>query len=60
MKSELRLGGWDAEENLLSNLSLALADNMVRLANAVPSLPELLEKKKFIDLHCSLATPAWS
>jgi len=54
MKSELGLGGGEAEENMLSNLSLT--DNTARLTNAVSSLPELLEKKRLIDMHCSLAT----
>ena len=54
MKSELGLGGEEVEENMLSNLSLA--DNTARLTNAVSSLPELLEKKRLIDMHCSLAT----
>lgn len=54
MKSELGLGGGEAEENMLSNLNLT--DNTARLTNAVSSLPELLEKKRLIDMHCSLAT----
>jgi len=54
MKSELGLGGGEAEENMLSNLSLS--DNTAKLTSAVSSLPELLEKKRLIDMHCSLAT----
>ena len=54
MKSELGLGGGEAEENMLSNLSLT--DNTAKLTSAVSSLPELLEKKRLIDMHCSLAT----
>jgi len=54
MKRELGIGGGEAEENMLSNLSLS--DNTAKLTNAVSSLPELLEKKRLIDMHCSLAT----
>merc|ERR1719446_16679 len=39
---------------MLSNLSLS--DNTAKLTSAVSSLPELLEKKRLIDMHCSLAT----
>jgi len=54
MKRELGIGGGEAEEDMLSNLSLS--DNTAKLTNAVSSLPELLEKKRLIDMHCSLAT----
>jgi len=54
MKSELGLGGGEEEEAMLSNLSLT--DNTAKLTSAVSSLPELLEKKRLIDMHCSLAT----
>ena len=53
MKSEPGFGGGEAEENMLSNLSLT--DNMTIPTNAVSSLPKL-EKKRLIDMHCSLAT----
>jgi len=54
MKRELGLEGGEMEENIISNLSLS--DNTSKLTNAVSSLPELLQKKSLIDMHCSLAT----
>jgi len=54
MKRELGLEGGEVEEDIISNLSLS--DNTSKLTNAVSSLPELLEKKRLIDMHCSLAT----
>lgn len=33
-----------------------LSDNTARLTNAVTSLPELLEKKRLIDMHMNIAT----
>merc|ERR1719357_1723386 len=53
MKSDLGMAGSDMDD-ALSNLSLN--DNTARLTNAVSSLPQLLEKKRLGDLHCSLAT----
>ena len=53
MKAELGLGG--ETESIISNLSLT--DNTAKLTNAVSSLPELLEKKRLIDMHCRSADP---
>ena len=67
MKSDLGLSGGDMDD-ALSNLNLN--DNTAKLTNAVSSLPQvqdvlycthyklfqLLEKKRLIDMHCSLAT----
>ena len=50
MKRELGLEGGEMEENIISNLSLS--DNTSKLTNAVSSLPELLQKKSLIDMHC--------
>ena len=50
MKQELGLEGGEVEENIISNLSLS--DNTSKLTNAVSSLPELLDKKRLIDMHC--------
>ena len=50
MKRELGLEGGEVEEDIISNLSLS--DNTSKLTNAVSSLPELLEKKRLIDMHC--------
>jgi len=54
MKRELGLEGGEMEENIISNLSLS--DNTSKLTNAVSSLPQLLDNKRLIDMHCSLAT----
>merc|ERR550519_3092892 len=51
---ELGLEGGEIEENIISNLSLS--DNTSKLTNAVSSLPQLLDNKRLIDMHCSLAT----
>ena len=50
MKRELGLEGGEMEEDIISNLSLE--DNTSKLTNAVSSLPELLNKKSLIDMHC--------
>ena len=53
MKSDLGMAGSDMDD-ALSNLNLN--DNTAKLTSAVSSLPQLLEKKRLIDMHCSLAT----
>ena len=35
---------------------LSVTENTARLTNAASSLPELLEKKRLMDMQCSLAT----
>ena len=50
MKRELGLEGGEIEENIISNLSLS--DNTSKLTNAVSSLPQLLDNKRLIDMHC--------
>ena len=50
MKRELGLEGGEVEENIISNLSLS--DNTSKLTNAVSSLPQLLDNKRLIDMHC--------
>lgn len=45
--------GMDGESDLALGM---LSDNTQRLTSAVSSLPALLEKKKHIDMHTSLAT----
>ena len=50
MKRELGLEGGEMEENIISNLSLS--DNTSKLTNAVSSLPQLLDNKRLIDMHC--------
>merc|ERR1719300_2017918 len=54
MKRELGIGGGSDMDDALSNLNLN--DNTAKLTSAVSSLPQLLEKKRLIDMHCSLAT----
>ncbi len=51
MKHEMGLDG--DESNALSAM---LTDNTQRLTSAVSNLPALLEKKRLIDMHTSLAT----
>ena len=51
LKSEMGLDGNIADEAI----SL-LSDNTAKLTTAVSSLPELLEKKRLIDLHTTIAT----
>jgi hypothetical protein len=51
LKTEMGLDGNVADEAI----SL-LSDNTARLTSAVSSLPELLEKKRLIDLHTTIAT----
>jgi len=53
MKADMGLAGGDMDD-ALSNLNLN--DNTAKLTSAVSSLPALLEKKRLIDMHCSLAT----
>ena len=53
MKASMGLSGGDMDDCLSS---LDLTDNTVKLTSAVSSLPLLLEKKRLIDMHCSLAT----
>lgn len=50
LKSIMGLEGED--EGAISMLS----DNTAKLTSAVSSLPELLEKKRLIDLHTNVAT----
>lgn len=52
MKSEMGIGD-DAAATELTGL---LSDNTQRLTSAVSNLPALLEKKRLIDMHTSLAT----
>merc|ERR1712192_281589 len=54
MKSDLGMGSGSDMDDALSNLNLN--DNTAKLTSAVSSLPQLLEKKRLIDMHCSLAT----
>ena len=49
MKADLGLAGGDMDD-ALSNLNLN--DNTAKLTSAVSSLPQLLEKKRLIDMHC--------
>ena len=51
LKNEMGLDGNIADEAI----SL-LSDNTAKLTSAVTSLPELLEKKRLIDLHTTIAT----
>ncbi len=43
-------------ENSSESSGLMLADNTNKLTNAVSSLPELLEKKRLLDMHTNIAT----
>lgn len=45
--------GLDAESDLALSL---VSDNTQRLTNAVNSLPQLMEKKRLIDMHTTIAT----
>ena len=51
LKSEMGLDGNVADEAISF-----LSDNTTKLTTAVSSLPELLEKKRLIDLHTTIAT----
>lgn len=51
LKSEMGLDGNVADEAISF-----LSDNTAKLTTAVSSLPELLEKKRLIDLHTTIAT----
>uniref|UniRef100_A0A6Q2WTW9 Sec1 family domain containing 1 n=1 Tax=Esox lucius TaxID=8010 RepID=A0A6Q2WTW9_ESOLU len=52
LKSIMGLEGED--EGAISSISMS--DNTAKLTSAVSSLPELLEKKRLIDLHTNVAT----
>lgn len=52
VKQDLGLG--DDTDAALANLNLG--DSTAKLTSAVSSLPQLLERKRLIDQHCSLAT----
>uniref|UniRef100_A0A8C7GDX2 Sec1 family domain containing 1 n=1 Tax=Oncorhynchus kisutch TaxID=8019 RepID=A0A8C7GDX2_ONCKI len=52
LKSIMGLEGED--EGPISSISMS--DNTAKLTSAVSSLPELLEKKRLIDLHTNVAT----
>ncbi|XP_065833308.1 sec1 family domain-containing protein 1-like [Oscarella lobularis] len=39
-----------------AEISVALSENTAKLTSAVSSLPELLERKKMIDMHTNIAT----
>jgi len=54
MKSDLGLSENSEAEAALSGLSLS--DNTAKLTTAITDLPMLLEKKRLIDMHTSLAT----
>lgn len=44
-----------------SDIALSMvSDNTQRLTNAVNSLPQLMEKKRLIDMHTSIATGMFS
>ncbi|XP_004929499.2 protein sly1 homolog [Bombyx mori] len=45
--------GLDAESDLALSM---VSDNTQRLTNAVNSLPQLMEKKRLIDMHTTIAT----
>uniref|UniRef100_UPI00358E54C0 sec1 family domain-containing protein 1 n=1 Tax=Myxine glutinosa TaxID=7769 RepID=UPI00358E54C0 len=45
--------GFDGEDDTTMGL---ISDNSARLTSAVSSLPDLLEKKRLIDIHTNLAT----
>merc|ERR1712223_1312365 len=53
MKSDMGLEGHGTENDAALGL---LSDNTQKLTSAVSSLPALLEKKRLIDMHTSLAT----
>ena len=54
MKSDMGIEGSVSEND--AALGMHLSDNTQRLTSAVSSLPALLEKKRLIDMHTSLAT----
>ncbi len=58
MKSDMGLGGLagGSAEDEAALLQGMMADNTQRLTSAVSSLPALLEKKRLIDMHMSVAT----
>lgn len=45
--------GLDADSDLALSL---VSDNTQRLTSAVNSLPQLMEKKRLIDMHTTIAT----
>ena len=54
MKSDMGIEGSLNDND--AALGMHLSDNTQRLTSAVSSLPALLEKKRLIDMHTSLAT----
>jgi len=54
MKADLGLAADTDADTALSGLSLS--DNTAKLTSAMTDLPRLLEKKKLIDMHTSLAS----
>ena len=54
MKSDMGIEGSVSDND--AALGMHLSDNTQRLTTAVSSLPALLEKKRLIDMHTSLAT----
>jgi hypothetical protein len=52
LKTAMGLNG-DAESDEAISM---ISDNTAKLTSAVSSLPELLEKKRLIDLHMTVAT----
>jgi len=53
MKADMGLDGEDVAAGLAG---MNMSDNTAKLTSAVSSLPQLLEKKRLIDMHTSLAT----
>jgi len=54
MKTDLGISGDAEAEAAIGGLSLS--DNTAKLSSAVTDLPRLLEQKRLIDMHTSLAT----
>lgn len=52
LKSSMGIDGIDGNEMALSMVS----DNTAKITSAVNSLPQLMEKKRLIDMHTSIAT----
>lgn len=52
LKSSMGVGG-EGENEIAMTL---VADNTARLTSAVHSLPQLLEKKRLVDMHTNVAT----
>ena len=49
-------GGGGGEEEMEALMQGMMTDNTQKLTSAVSSLPALLEKKRKIDMHMSMAT----